>query len=76
MNVRSVDSELTTKFSLQLYRFMLLMASLLTVSYTLCSLHNCHLQIVVLHMEKAKAAIPDIFTTQCIPSAMSDDLKA
>ncbi|WOG93409.1 hypothetical protein DCAR_0312693 [Daucus carota subsp. sativus] len=48
----------------------------LTVSYTLCSLHNCHLQIVVLHMEKAKAAIPDIFTTQCIPSAMSDDLKA
>ncbi|KAK1401768.1 hypothetical protein POM88_001373 [Heracleum sosnowskyi] len=33
-------------------------------------------QIVVLQTEKAKAATPDILTTHCIPSAMSDDLKA
>ncbi|KAK1378438.1 hypothetical protein POM88_025182 [Heracleum sosnowskyi] len=33
-------------------------------------------QIIVLQTEKAKAATPDILTTHCIPSAMSDDLKA
>ncbi|KAL1819502.1 hypothetical protein ACET3Z_014371 [Daucus carota] len=33
-------------------------------------------QIVVLQTEKAKAATTDILTTHCIPSAMSDDLKA
>ncbi|XVF09242.1 hypothetical protein REPUB_Repub07fG0075200 [Reevesia pubescens] len=33
-------------------------------------------QIVVLRTNTAKAATPDILTTHCIPSAMSDDLKA
>ncbi|KAL3642463.1 Protease Do-like 9 [Castilleja foliolosa] len=33
-------------------------------------------QIVVLQTKKAKAATLDILTTHCIPSAMSDDLKA
>ncbi|ONK69482.1 uncharacterized protein A4U43_C05F23410 [Asparagus officinalis] len=32
-------------------------------------------QIVVLETKTAKAATPDILTTHCIPSAMSDDLK-
>lgn len=33
-------------------------------------------QIVVLQTKNAKAATPDILTIHCIPSAMSDDLKA
>uniref|UniRef100_A0A1D1XH48 Protease Do-like 9 n=1 Tax=Anthurium amnicola TaxID=1678845 RepID=A0A1D1XH48_9ARAE len=33
-------------------------------------------QIVVLHTKAAKSATPDILTTHCIPSAMSDDLRA
>lgn len=33
-------------------------------------------QVVVLETKKAKAATPDILTTHCIPSAMSDDLMA
>jgi hypothetical protein len=33
-------------------------------------------QIVVLETKTAKAATQDILTTHCIPSAMSDDLKA
>ncbi|KAJ0049377.1 hypothetical protein Pint_15399 [Pistacia integerrima] len=31
--------------------------------------------VVVLRTKPAKAAILDILTTHCIPSAMSDDLK-
>jgi hypothetical protein len=33
------------------------------------------LQIVVLEAAAAKAATPEILSTHCIPSAMSDDLK-
>jgi hypothetical protein len=32
-------------------------------------------QIVVLEAAAAKAATPEILSTHCIPSAMSDDLK-
>ncbi|KAK1404455.1 DegP protease 9 [Heracleum sosnowskyi] len=35
-----------------------------------------HQQVVVLQTKKARAATTDILTTHCIPSAMSDDLKA
>lgn len=33
-------------------------------------------QVVVLKTKTAKVATSDILTTHCIPSAMSDDLKA
>lgn len=33
-------------------------------------------QMVVLEAKKAKAATPEILATHCVPSAMSDDLKA
>ena len=42
----------------------------------LCIYVCAFMQIVVLRTKTAKAATPDILATHCIPSAMSEDLKA
>ncbi|KAJ0105851.1 hypothetical protein Patl1_17992 [Pistacia atlantica] len=46
-----------------------------TCCYSYRDTSCCSMQIVVLRTKTAKAAILDILTTHCIPSAMSDDLK-